>query len=748
MKQVYLSDVSATPPTLPAGAVAGYPQDGTLTGSHQATVPGPYWFYSVSSEIENAIIAGGKTPDASRVDQLAEVIGEIHASANAVSYLPQTLTAAQRLQAKRNLDLMPNVRDFGATGDGTTDDTAAFQAAATASAGGAVFVPPGTYRLTASVGGLFVSLGGVSVSDELASVIDLTALSGAIAEKVGMRQVAIAALTGSALKTLPDYRPDGWSSGIQGLAYDKYAGVLYAINNWRNQGTWIHAFDAATNALLGTSYLEQTEFNVFYGGWAHQGLAVYRPTESDPAGVFFAGANTYTASGVEDKTRVFTLNLNRWDYTAPTSYVTERHWTLFSADQYDITGGVMNVNLSEDGTELCAMAKRLSDGAWTFAIWNVADILAAGDGVNVYGLAKQLIVSPWGDANIAGQATALDDSCIYCLYSNAGNNPHQMRIIDRKSGAPVAEKLRSYEGFDVYGATTSYAEGETLTFMPANGSESHLCMGMQCVGIDMAAQPRTIRIFDLETGAAAAGMGNPITSMPVIAGDYVGNEVSTNMRTVATLMSNRDTAGQSCAYLARFRNNDTQGAARNSYLAEEILENGERYQGAGTILHFADGALSSGEFGCFASNPLNLGSAASSWQNAYLSANPIIVSDERAKQDICAWSDEVLDAWADVDWCSFRMRDAVAKKGDAARIHAGLIAQRIKAVFEKHGLDACRYGLLCHDAWGDDEATGAKAGDRYSVRYEEALAVEAAYQRRRADRLEARIEAIEKKLGG
>lgn len=44
-----------------------------------------------------------------------------------------------------------NVRDFGATGDGTTNDTAAVQAAVTAAAGGVVVFPPGTYLIPTTV---------------------------------------------------------------------------------------------------------------------------------------------------------------------------------------------------------------------------------------------------------------------------------------------------------------------------------------------------------------------------------------------------------------------------------------------------------------------------------------------------------------------------------------------------------------------------------------------------------------------
>lgn len=150
MKQVYYSDVSTTPPSLPATAQEGYPQDGTVSGNAQATVPGAYWFHMISSELENAITAGGLTPDASKLNQLADIIGSIRAATNAVSYLPQTLTAEQKRQARENIgaNQVLDARDFGAVGDGTTDDTAALQAALDAAAGGGTLrLPGGTYSI-------------------------------------------------------------------------------------------------------------------------------------------------------------------------------------------------------------------------------------------------------------------------------------------------------------------------------------------------------------------------------------------------------------------------------------------------------------------------------------------------------------------------------------------------------------------------------------------------------------------------
>ena len=124
-------------------------------------------------------------------------------------------------------------------------------------------------------------------------------------------------------------------------------------------------------------------------------------------------------------------------------------------------------------------------------------------------------------------------------------------------------------------------------------------------------------------------------------------------------------------------------------------------------------------------------------------------------------------AWGKVGLKVFQFKDAVEKKGGDARIHVGVIAQEVKAAFESEGLDASRYGLFCHDAWEDEyedvtvvdqpEVTDedgnittpevshvekrlvTAAGDRYGIRYEEALALECAYQRWRLAQIEARL---------
>jgi hypothetical protein len=82
----------------------------------------------------------------------------------------------------------------------------------------------------------------------------------------------------------------------------------------------------------------------------------------------------------------------------------------------------------------------------------------------------------------------------------------------------------------------------------------------------------------------------------------------------------------------------------------------------------------------------------------------------------------------------YRLKDAVAKKGNDARIHVGIIAQELQAAFESEGLDAFRYSMIGKDTWyeGKDEnnerivkdspAPGYTEVTQMSVRYNELLA--------------------------
>ena len=73
-----------------------------------------------------------------------------------------TLTGALPRLISDGFGDLPTVKDFGAKGDGSTDDTAAFTAAIAASPTG-VAVPAGSYKITGTVTGAFYSFGTVTV---------------------------------------------------------------------------------------------------------------------------------------------------------------------------------------------------------------------------------------------------------------------------------------------------------------------------------------------------------------------------------------------------------------------------------------------------------------------------------------------------------------------------------------------------------------------------------------------------------
>ncbi len=169
--------------------------------------------------------------------------------------------------------------------------------------------------------------------------------------------------------------------------------------------------------------------------------------------------------------------------------------------------------------------------------------------------------------------------------------------------------------------------------------------------------------------------------------------------------------------------------------------------------------LQAGKFRPQVDNNLGLGDGTHRWIEVFAVAGAINVSDEREKQDLGPIPDRVLDAWADVGYVQYRWLTAVAQKGDAARWHMGVVAQQIVKAFSAHGLDAMQYGLLCYDAWdahdersginddGEDVWRSIPAGDRYAIRPDECLFLEAALQRRTVARLHAALLQVARGTG-
>lgn len=150
-------------------------------------------------------------------------------------------------------------------------------------------------------------------------------------------------------------------------------------------------------------------------------------------------------------------------------------------------------------------------------------------------------------------------------------------------------------------------------------------------------------------------------------------------------------------------------------------------------------------------NIVSAGRPASRYSTVYAVTGAINTSDAREKTTPITIDDNILDAWGDVQLVAFQWLQSVAEKGDLARWHFGVIAQQVNEAFTKRGIDGVRFGLLCYDKWDDAPAIAngdgvevvapRSAGDRWGIRADQCLFLEAAYQRRRSDRIEARLDA-------
>ncbi len=174
---------------------------------------------------------------------------------------------------------------------------------------------------------------------------------------------------------------------------------------------------------------------------------------------------------------------------------------------------------------------------------------------------------------------------------------------------------------------------------------------------------------------------------------------------------------------------------------------------------------------------VDLGSGSNRFQNIYATNATIQTSDESEKQNIATLTSAEITAAKAISklFKTFKWQHRVSEEGDAARTHAGVIAQEVQTAMTDAGLDAADYAFWCSDTWWEtstevaaveaDEEAGIEAKDAYTridtyqtadeapegatkrtrlgVRYAELMSfIGAATEQRLAD-IETRLSALE-----
>ena len=149
--------------------------------------------------------------------------------------------------------------------------------------------------------------------------------------------------------------------------------------------------------------------------------------------------------------------------------------------------------------------------------------------------------------------------------------------------------------------------------------------------------------------------------------------------------------------------------------------------GARAVLE-TGGALRSG-----ADNAYSSGTAPYRWSVVYAGTGTINTSDARDKTWRGGLNAAEKAAARDIiaEIGIFQWNDAIAEKGDDARLHVGVRAQEVWRIMAKHklvdkiGKDgrpvATPYAFLCYDEWEADEDEGRAAGNRFGVRIDQLM---------------------------
>ena len=132
-------------------------------------------------------------------------------------------------------------------------------------------------------------------------------------------------------------------------------------------------------------------------------------------------------------------------------------------------------------------------------------------------------------------------------------------------------------------------------------------------------------------------------------------------------------------------------AVNDSYTAATNLIDISRSGITGTGIYFRCGLQPGQDAGW------NLGGASFRWGALFAASGTINTSDATLKDVRGEPTDAELDAWGSVRAKIYRFLDAIAAKGEGARLHSGWIAQEVAAAFEAEGLDPRHYALFCAD---------------------------------------------------
>lgn len=183
------------------------------------------------------------------------------------------------------------------------------------------------------------------------------------------------------------------------------------------------------------------------------------------------------------------------------------------------------------------------------------------------------------------------------------------------------------------------------------------------------------------------------------------------------------------------------------------------FGGTDTGLRYDNGSNGIFPFNCgelsYRDNVIDLGFSGSRFNDIYATNGTIQTSDRNEKQDIAELTVAEITAAKAISklFKTFKWNSSVEEKGEAARIHSGVIAQDVEQAMTDAGLDAGRYAFFISSTWweldgqtyenAEEAPEGAVEKNRKGIRYPQLLSFVGAATEQRLASIESRLDALE-----
>ena len=127
----------------------------------------------------------------------------------------------------------------------------------------------------------------------------------------------------------------------------------------------------------------------------------------------------------------------------------------------------------------------------------------------------------------------------------------------------------------------------------------------------------------------------------------------------------------------------------------------------------------------YVDNEIDLGQSNVRFDDIYATNGTIQTSDQNEKQQIASLTDAEMTAAKAISklFKTFKWNDSVAEKGDAARTHAGVIAQDVEQAMTDAGLNAGDYAFFISTTWWETqtEVPAVEAVEAQDAVYEDVI---------------------------